>query len=53
VVGAAFTGSFRRFERIAVAFCAGSLLLIPLYFLSHPQAAQMAHERILRHERED
>src|SRR5271165_2021525 len=30
VVGAAFTGSFRRFERIAVAFCAGSLLLIPL-----------------------
>ena len=53
VVGAAFTGSFRRFERIAVAFCAGSLLLIPLYFLSHPQAAQMAHERILRQERED
>jgi hypothetical protein len=25
VVAAAFTGSFRRFERIAVAFCAGSL----------------------------
>jgi Mn2+/Fe2+ NRAMP family transporter len=43
VVGAAFTGSFRRFERIAVAFCAGSLLLIPVYFLSHPRAAQMAH----------
>ena len=42
IVGAAFTGSFRRFERIAVAFCAGSLLLIPLYFLSHPAASQMA-----------
>jgi NRAMP (natural resistance-associated macrophage protein)-like metal ion transporter len=42
VVGAAFTGSFRRFERIAVAFCAGSLLLIPLYFLAHPGAGQMA-----------
>ncbi len=42
IVSAAFTGSFRRFERIAVAFCAGSLLLIPLYFLSHPDAPQLA-----------
>ena len=42
VVGAAFTGSFRRFERIAVAFCAGSLLLIPIYFLAHPNVGQMA-----------
>jgi NRAMP (natural resistance-associated macrophage protein)-like metal ion transporter len=42
IVGAAFTGSFRRFERIAMAFCAGSLLLIPVYFLSHPSASQMA-----------
>jgi len=47
VVGAAFTGSFRRFERIAVAFCAGSLLLIPLYFLSHPHTAQMAHDFVV------
>jgi Mn2+/Fe2+ NRAMP family transporter len=43
ILAAAFTGSFRRFERIAVAFCAGSVLLIPLYFLSHPSNAQMAH----------
>jgi len=42
VVGAAFTGSFRRFERIAISFCAGSLLLIPLYFLAHPHVSQMA-----------
>jgi Mn2+/Fe2+ NRAMP family transporter len=42
IVGAAFTGSFRRFERIAVAFCAGSLLLVPLYFLSHPRVSEMA-----------
>ncbi|HTP14217.1 MAG TPA: NRAMP family divalent metal transporter [Streptosporangiaceae bacterium] len=42
IVGAAFTGSFRRFERIAMAFCAGSLLLIPVYFRSHPGPAQMA-----------
>jgi len=44
IVGAAFTGSFRRFERIAVAFCAGSLLLIPLYFIAHPRVTQMAHD---------
>ncbi len=47
VVGAAFTGSFRRFERIAVAFCAGSLLLIPVYFLAHPRVTQMAHDFVL------
>ena len=37
IIGAAFTGSFRRFERMAVGLCAGSLLLIPIYFLSHPR----------------
>ena len=42
ILAAAFTGSFRRFERIAVAFCAGSLLLIPLFLMSHPSGAQMA-----------
>jgi NRAMP (natural resistance-associated macrophage protein)-like metal ion transporter len=42
VVAAAFTGSFRRFERVAVAFCAGSLLLIPIYLFAHPVASQMA-----------
>jgi NRAMP (natural resistance-associated macrophage protein)-like metal ion transporter len=42
IIGAAFTGSFRRFERLAVGLCAGSLLLIPIYFLSHPAASQMA-----------
>jgi len=42
VIAAAFTGSFRRFERIAVAFCAGSLLLVPVYLLARPAAGQMA-----------
>jgi len=42
VIAAAFTGSLRRFERIAVAFCAGSLLLIPVFILAHPHASQMA-----------
>jgi NRAMP (natural resistance-associated macrophage protein)-like metal ion transporter len=42
IIGAAFTGSFRRFERMAIGLCVGSLLLVPLYFLSHPAASQMA-----------
>jgi Mn2+/Fe2+ NRAMP family transporter len=42
IIASAFTGSFRRFERIAMTFCAGSLLLIPLYFMTHPSAAAMA-----------
>jgi len=47
VVAAAFTGSFRRFERVAIAFCAGSLLLIPVYFLSHPALPQMTRSFVL------
>ena len=43
IISAAFTGSFRRFERVAVSFCVGSLLLIPLYFIVHPASSQMAH----------
>jgi Mn2+/Fe2+ NRAMP family transporter len=42
IVASAFTGSFRRFERIAITFCAGSLLLIPLYFMTHPSLSSMA-----------
>src|SRR5499427_8008503 len=41
IIGAASTGSFRRFERMAVGLCGGSLLLIPVYFLAHPKASQM------------
>jgi Mn2+/Fe2+ NRAMP family transporter len=43
IVASAFTGSFRRFERIAVTFCLGSLLLIPLFVLAHPSASSMTH----------
>jgi Mn2+/Fe2+ NRAMP family transporter len=42
IIASAFTGSFRRFERIAMALCAASLLLIPLYLMLHPAAGQMA-----------
>jgi hypothetical protein len=31
-----------------VAFYAGSLLLIPLYFVSHPAVGQMAHDFVVR-----
>jgi Mn2+/Fe2+ NRAMP family transporter len=47
IIASAFTGSFRRFERIAVALCAASLLLVPLYFLVHPAASQMAHDFVV------
>jgi len=47
IMSAAFTGSFRRFERVAVTFCLGSLLLIPIYFLSHPAGSQMAHDFVV------
>jgi NRAMP (natural resistance-associated macrophage protein)-like metal ion transporter len=42
ILAAASTGSFRRFERIAVTLCAGSLLLVPLFLVSHPSGASMA-----------
>jgi Mn2+/Fe2+ NRAMP family transporter len=42
IICSAMTGSLRRFERIAMAFCAGSLLLIPVFLLSHPAIGQMA-----------
>jgi NRAMP (natural resistance-associated macrophage protein)-like metal ion transporter len=42
IVVAASTGSLRRFERMAMALCAGSLLLVPVYVLSHPQVGEMA-----------
>jgi len=42
IIATAFTGSFRAFERIAMTFCAGSLLLIPLYLMAHPAASTMA-----------
>src|SRR5215470_3104503 len=41
IISTAFTGSFRAFERVAMTFCAGSLLLIPLYLMAHPSGSQM------------
>ncbi|ANZ21462.1 Mn2+ or Fe2+ transporter [Streptomyces noursei ATCC 11455] len=47
VVVAASTGSFRRFERTAILLCAGSLLLVPIFFLVHPSAGRMAHDFVV------
>ncbi|TCO55933.1 Nramp family divalent metal transporter [Actinocrispum wychmicini] len=41
IVAAAFTGSFRRFERIAIFFCLGSLTLVPVYVMAHPAPSEM------------
>lgn len=42
VIGAASTGSFRRFERVAMLLCFGSLILIPIALVLHPSAQKMA-----------
>jgi NRAMP (natural resistance-associated macrophage protein)-like metal ion transporter len=47
VVGAATTGSFRRFERICLVLVLGSLVLIPIYLMVHPPAGQMVHDFVV------
>ncbi|MFJ8349199.1 NRAMP family divalent metal transporter [Streptomyces sp. NPDC094153] len=47
IIASAFTGSFRRFERMAMALCAASLLLVPIYFMIHPHASQMARDFVV------
>ena len=42
IIATVFTGSFRAFERIAMFFCVGSLLLVPLYLMAHPSVSTMA-----------
>jgi Mn2+/Fe2+ NRAMP family transporter len=47
IIASAFTGSLRRFERIAITLCAGSLLLIPLFLMSHPSGGEMARGLVM------
>jgi Mn2+/Fe2+ NRAMP family transporter len=42
ILATVFTGSFRAVERIAMFFCVGSLLLVPLYLMAHPSVSAMA-----------
>jgi NRAMP (natural resistance-associated macrophage protein)-like metal ion transporter len=47
IVAAASTGSFRRFERTCMVLVFGSLLLVPIFFLSHPHYATMGHDFVV------
>ena len=44
IMAAVSTGDFRRFERFALALCAGSLLLVPIFLMVHPPFGQIAHD---------
>lgn len=41
VIAAASTGSLRRFERFCMILVVGSLLLVPIFFMSHPDWASI------------
>ncbi|PPQ27317.1 NRAMP family divalent metal transporter [Rhodopila globiformis] len=42
IIGAASTGSFRRFERFSLALCFFSLLLVPVFLAVHPPLGEIA-----------
>jgi Mn2+/Fe2+ NRAMP family transporter len=47
IIIAAGTGDFRRFERFSMALVAGSLLLIPLFFMVHPPLGTVLHDFVV------
>jgi NRAMP (natural resistance-associated macrophage protein)-like metal ion transporter len=49
IIAAAGTGSFRRFERLALLLVLGSLLLVPILLWAHPPAAQLARDFVVPH----
>ena len=49
IMAAVSTGDFRRFERFALALCAGSLLLVPIFLMIHPPLAEIARGLALPH----
>jgi len=46
-VGAASTGSFRRFERLCLALVAFSLVIIPIVLMVHPPVSQVARDFVV------
>src|SRR5580693_923941 len=44
VIAAAFTGSFRRFERFSLALCFFSVLLVPVFLMIHPPISEIARD---------
>lgn len=47
IIGAASTGSLKRFERVCMTLVAGSLLLVPIIVMVHPDLGQMAHDFVV------
>jgi Mn2+/Fe2+ NRAMP family transporter len=47
VIGAAATGSFRRFERFALLLCGGSVLLVPIFLAAHPPIATLTRDFVM------
>ena len=47
VIAAASTGSFRRFERICLLLCLGSLLVVPILVMAHPPLGQIADHAVV------
>jgi NRAMP (natural resistance-associated macrophage protein)-like metal ion transporter len=47
VIGAASTGSFRRFERICLVLCVGSLLVVPIVIMAHPPLGQIGYNFVV------
>jgi Mn2+/Fe2+ NRAMP family transporter len=44
VMAAAGTGDFRRFERFALVLVLGSVLLLPIFLMTRPPVAEIAHD---------
>src|SRR6202789_297216 len=44
VMAAAGTGDFRRFERFALVLVFGSVLLLPIFLITRPPVAEIAHD---------
>ena len=47
ILAAVSTGNFRRFERFAMVLVFGSLLLVPVFLMVHPPAAQIARDFVV------
>ena len=47
IVAAASTGSFRRFERVCMVLVFGSLLLVPVFIMVHPNFRDIARDFIV------
>src|ERR1700737_1466408 len=47
IMAAASPGDFRRFERFAMVLVFGSLLLVPVFLMVHPPAAQIVRDFVV------